>query len=76
MCEAQAAAAGPTNTRMSDVSGICAEAPRCLTTRHYTQLDTTAGPSVEQAGVQGTDRHNTCYSWLRLPRTPCGFTRI
>jgi len=57
MCEAQAAAAGPTNTRMSDVSGICAEAPLCLTTRHYTQLDTTAGPS----GAQGTDRHNKCW---------------
>lgn len=45
MCEAQAAA----NTRMSDVSGICA-APLCLTMQQYAAV----GPSVRGAGAQGT----------------------
>lgn len=51
MCEAQAAAAGPTNTRMSDVSGICSAA---LTTQHHTELFTAVGPRVRPAGTQGT----------------------
>lgn len=49
MCEAQAAATGPTNIRMSDVSGIYA-APLCLTTQHNTAV----GPSVRQAEAWGT----------------------
>lgn len=52
MCEAQAAAAGPTDTRMSDVSGICA-APLCLTTQH----DAAVGPFVRRART-GKDRES------------------
>lgn len=52
MCEAQAAAAGPTITRMSDVSGICA-APLCLTTQH----DAAVGPFVRRART-GKDRES------------------
>ncbi|CAB1417242.1 unnamed protein product, partial [Pleuronectes platessa] len=43
MCEAQAAVAGPTNTRMSDVSGICA-APLCLAMQQNPELHTAVGP--------------------------------
>lgn len=51
MCKAQAAATGPTITRMSDVSGIWA-APLCPTMQHNTELHTVVGSSLNGAEAQ------------------------
>lgn len=59
MCETQAAATGPTITRMSDVSGICA-APICPTTQHNTELH-----AVVETSSEGRARQKMALPYIR-----------